>query len=267
MEQVKEHDLEALGIAVKHSDSPRQALHRGISRHRWEADVLPASVIGAAIDAAIETRLDDAIWNVTARLSARATCCARPIATGPAGASRDSWDSASPSIISIWDSLNFCGTPQLGWDFSEWDSLPPARRGHPRHDHGHAARRRCRSRAAPSHERLHWCLSGAASLRSTALMTHPPMAPKPANEAAKAGKEPRIEHIPVPKAVSGAFQRVVEGLPQEPRKEEVASPRRPKGEFAKQWVAWANNNEATDAVSASDRAALLALSADLTCLL
>ena len=48
---------------MKDSDSRAGAYIEEYGRTCWEADVLPASVIEAAIDAAIEERLNDAIWN------------------------------------------------------------------------------------------------------------------------------------------------------------------------------------------------------------
>jgi hypothetical protein len=62
MEQVTAHDLGALGIAVKPSDSRAKRYIENYGTTSWEADVLPASVIKAAIDAAIEERLNEAIW-------------------------------------------------------------------------------------------------------------------------------------------------------------------------------------------------------------
>ena len=52
--------------------------------------------------------------------------------------------------------------------------------------------------------------------RDLARYTHAPMAAKPAVE--KAAKPKELQHIPTPKAVSDAFQRIVDGLPPEPRK-------------------------------------------------
>ena len=57
------HDLDRFGIAVKPSDSRAESYIEEYGTTCWEADVLPAAVIEAAIDAAIEERLDDAIWN------------------------------------------------------------------------------------------------------------------------------------------------------------------------------------------------------------
>jgi len=56
--------------------------------------------------------------------------------------------------------------------------------------------------------------------RDLAKYEHSPMGPKPATDALKPGKAPAkaIETIPTPQAVSDAFQRIVDGLPPEPRK-------------------------------------------------
>jgi hypothetical protein len=62
MQQVEAHDLGRFGSAVKDSDSRAGAYIEEYGTTCWEADVLPASVIEAAIDAAIEERLNDAIW-------------------------------------------------------------------------------------------------------------------------------------------------------------------------------------------------------------
>jgi hypothetical protein len=55
--------------------------------------------------------------------------------------------------------------------------------------------------------------------RDLARHVHPKAPPISARDAAKTGKEPlQVERIPTPKAVVDAFQRVIDGLPPEPRK-------------------------------------------------
>jgi hypothetical protein len=64
MEQIAaDPALAALGIDVKPSDSRSKRFIADYGTTRWEADVLPATVIEAAINAAILERLDHDPWN------------------------------------------------------------------------------------------------------------------------------------------------------------------------------------------------------------
>jgi hypothetical protein len=58
LEQVTEHDLGRLAIEVKPSDSRAKAFVAEYGDRCWEADVLPASAIEAAVDDHIHTWLD-----------------------------------------------------------------------------------------------------------------------------------------------------------------------------------------------------------------
>ena len=55
--------LANLGIDVKPSDSRTKRYIADYGTTCWEADVLPASVIEAAINNAIEDRIDAATWH------------------------------------------------------------------------------------------------------------------------------------------------------------------------------------------------------------
>jgi hypothetical protein len=55
-------DLDRLSIEVKPSDSRSKAFIGEYGGRCWEADVLPAAVIAAAIDAEIESWLDIKQW-------------------------------------------------------------------------------------------------------------------------------------------------------------------------------------------------------------
>ena len=61
-EQVAEHDLDRLAIEVKPSDSRSKKFVAEYGDRCWEADVLPASVIEAAIDDHIRSWLDVKRW-------------------------------------------------------------------------------------------------------------------------------------------------------------------------------------------------------------
>ena len=61
--QVREYRLQRLGIAVKPSDSRSRRYIAQYGDRCWEADVLPAAVIEAAIDAEIESWLDQGLWD------------------------------------------------------------------------------------------------------------------------------------------------------------------------------------------------------------
>jgi hypothetical protein len=57
------HDLERLAIEVKPSDSRSKAFVALHGTRCWEADVLPAAVIEATIDADVRSWLDQEKWN------------------------------------------------------------------------------------------------------------------------------------------------------------------------------------------------------------
>jgi hypothetical protein len=61
-DQVTEHHLERLAIEVKPSDSRSKAFVALHGNRCWEADVLPAAVIEAAIDADVRSWLDEEKW-------------------------------------------------------------------------------------------------------------------------------------------------------------------------------------------------------------
>jgi hypothetical protein len=62
LEQVTEHDLGRLAIEVKPSDSRAKAFVAEYGDRCWEADVLPASAIEAAVGYHIDTWLDMRRW-------------------------------------------------------------------------------------------------------------------------------------------------------------------------------------------------------------
>ena len=63
---------------MKHSDSRTECYNEDHGTTCWEVDVLPAAIIEAAIDAAIEVRLDAAVSNQRDReIERRAPCCDR----------------------------------------------------------------------------------------------------------------------------------------------------------------------------------------------
>jgi hypothetical protein len=69
IEQVRDAalDIERLGIEVKESDSRSKAYIAQYGNRCWEADILPAATIQAALDAHILTWLDRKLWDRRSR--------------------------------------------------------------------------------------------------------------------------------------------------------------------------------------------------------